>query len=85
LNLTRTIGITIYCYEINFNVTGKSRALEKPLIVMDQLWHLVRLNTYYGYNDAPICPSTLFQGAKTLSFHPIWMWDAGNEGFKPQP
>ncbi len=39
---TGTIGITIYCYEINFSVTGKSRALEKPLIVMDQLWHLVR-------------------------------------------
>jgi len=42
LNLTRTIGVTIYCYEVNFIVTSKSRALEKPLIVMDQLWHLVR-------------------------------------------
>ena len=33
---------TIYCYEINFIVTSKSRALMKQLIVMDQLWHLVR-------------------------------------------
>jgi len=41
LNLTRTIKVTIYCYKINFIVTSKSRALEKPLIV-DQLWHLVR-------------------------------------------
>ena len=43
------------------------------------------LNTYYGYNDAPICPSTASQGAKTLYIHPIWMWDAVNEGFQPQP
>jgi hypothetical protein len=44
LNLTRTIGVTIYCYEINFIVTSKSRALMKQLIVIDQLWHLVRLS-----------------------------------------
>jgi hypothetical protein len=43
------------------------------------------LNTYYGYNDAPICPSTASQGAETLRIHPIWMWDAVNEGFQPQP
>ena len=43
------------------------------------------LNRYYGYNDAPICPSTASQGAKTLCIHPIWMWDAVNEGFQPQP
>ena len=43
LNLTRTIGVTIYCYKINFIVTSKSRALKKQLIVMDQLWHVVRL------------------------------------------
>ncbi len=42
MNLTRTIGVTIYCYEVNFIVTSKSRALMKQLIVMDQLWHLVR-------------------------------------------
>ena len=34
------------------------------------------LNMYYGYNDAPICPSTASQGDKTLCIHPIWMWDA---------
>ena len=34
---------TIYCYEINFIVTSKSRALMKQLIVIDQLWHLVRM------------------------------------------
>ena len=45
MNLTRTIEVTIYCYEINFIGTSKSRALEKPLIVMDQLWHLVRWAT----------------------------------------
>ena len=43
------------------------------------------LNTYYGYNKAPICPSTASQGAKILLIHPIWMWDAVNEGFQPQP
>jgi len=37
----------MYCYEINFIVTSKSRALEKPLIVMDQLWHLVRVVDRY--------------------------------------
>jgi len=36
------LPVTIYCYEINFIVTSKSRALIKQLIVMDQLWHLVR-------------------------------------------
>ena len=35
------LPVTIYCYKINFIVTSKIRALEKPLIVMDQLWHLV--------------------------------------------
>jgi hypothetical protein len=24
---------------------------------------------------APICPSTAYQGAKTLCIHIIWMWD----------
>ena len=43
MNLTRTIGVIIYCYEINFIVTSKSRALMKQLIVIDQLWHLVRM------------------------------------------
>jgi len=28
------------------------------------------------HKDAPICPSTASQGAKTLFIHPIWMWDA---------
>ncbi len=42
LNLTRTIGVTIYCYEINFIVISKSRTQKKQLIVIDQLWHLVR-------------------------------------------
>ena len=37
------LPVIIYCYEINFIVTSKSRALEKPLIVMDQLWHLLRM------------------------------------------
>jgi hypothetical protein len=37
------------------------------------------------YKDAPICPSTASQGAKTLWIHPIWMWDAVNGGLKPQP
>ena len=32
----------MYCFDINFIVTSKSRALENPLIVIDQLWHLVR-------------------------------------------
>jgi len=36
------LPVTICCYEINFIVTSKSRALMKQLIVMDQLWHLVR-------------------------------------------
>jgi len=49
LNLTRTIGVTIYCYEINFIVTSKSRTQKKHLIVIDQLWHLVR---YVGIVDA---------------------------------
>jgi DNA-binding transcriptional regulator PaaX len=47
LNLTRTIGITIYCYEINFIVTSKSRTQKKQLIVIDQLWHLVRDSSTY--------------------------------------
>ena len=42
LIVTRTIGVIIYCYEINFIVTSKSRALMIQLIVMDQLWHRVR-------------------------------------------
>jgi len=42
LNLTRAIEVTIYCYEINFIVTSKSRTQKKQLIVIDQLWHLVR-------------------------------------------
>jgi len=37
------------------------------------------------HKGAPICPSTASQGAKTLCIHPIWMWDAGNGGLKPQP
>ena len=36
------VPVTIYCYEINFIVTSKSRTYKKQLIVMDQLWHLVR-------------------------------------------
>ena len=45
------------------------------------------LNTYYGYNNALICPSTASQGAKPkpLCIHPIWMWDAVNLGSQPQP
>jgi hypothetical protein len=37
--------------------------------------------TCYGvrHKGAPICPSTVSQGAKTLCIHPIWMWDAVNE------
>jgi len=35
------------------------------------------------HNDAPICPSTASQGAKTLFLHPIWMWDTVNGGLKP--
>jgi hypothetical protein len=42
MNLTRTIGVIIYCYKINFIVTSKSRTQKKQLIVIDQLWHLVR-------------------------------------------
>jgi len=34
------------------------------------------------HNDAPICPSTASQGAKTLFLHPIWMWDTVNGGLK---
>ncbi len=36
------LPVIIYCCKINFIVTSKSRTLKKPLIVMDQLWHLVR-------------------------------------------
>jgi len=53
LNLTRTIGVTIYCYEINFIVTSKSRTQKKQLIVIDQLWHLVRyLDNNYDHTTA---------------------------------
>ena len=31
------------------------------------------------HKGAPICPSTVSQGAKTHCIHPIWMWDAVNE------
>jgi hypothetical protein len=37
------------------------------------------------HKNAPICPSTASEGAKTLCIHPIWMWDAVNGGLKPQP
>ncbi len=33
----------------------------------------------------PICPSTAYQGAKTLCIHIIWMWNALHGGFEPQP
>jgi len=33
--------------------------------------------------DAPICPSTASQGAKTLCIHPLWMWDAVNGAPSP--
>jgi hypothetical protein len=49
------LPVTIYCYEINFIVTSKSRALMKQLIVMDQLWHLVR---YYSAMTRPDWPVT---------------------------
>ncbi len=50
MNLTRTIGVIIYCYEINFIVTSKSRTQKKQLIVIDQLWHLVRMVVEYNMN-----------------------------------
>ena len=34
---------------------------------------------------APICPFTAYEGAQTLSIHPIWMWDAVSGGLQPQP
>ena len=34
---------------------------------------------------APICPSTAYQGAKTLCIQMIWMWDTVNGGLQPQP
>ena len=37
------VPVTIYCYEIKFIVTSKSRTQKKQLIVIDQLWHLVRM------------------------------------------
>jgi hypothetical protein len=43
------------------------------------------LHMQYSYKDAPICQSTASQCAKTLCIHPIWMWDAVNEGLQPQP
>ena len=58
MNLTRTIGVTIYCYEINFIVTSKSRALMKQLIVIDQLWHLVRTQALVKH-DCETCPACM--------------------------
>ena len=31
------------------------------------------------------CPSTAYQGAKTLCIYIIWMWDAVYGALKPQP
>ena len=34
---------------------------------------------------APICPSTAYQGAKTLCIYMIWMWDVVYMTLEPQP
>ncbi len=44
-------------------------------------------------NLAPICtgisytcaPSTAYEGAQSLSIHPMWMWDAISGSLQPQP
>jgi hypothetical protein len=48
------------------------------------LTYPAQTNTPRAHNDAPICPSTASQGAKTLCIYPIWIWDAVNGGFQPQ-
>ena len=37
------------------------------------------------YKGAPMCSSTAYEGAQTLSIHPILMWDAVSSGLQPQP
>ncbi len=39
----------------------------------------------YQCRVAPTCPSTAYQGAKTLCIHTIWMWDAVYRAMKLQP
>ncbi len=43
------------------------------------------LQRYNKVRGAPICPSTAYEGAKTLFTHPIWMWEVVSGGFQPQP
>jgi len=40
---------------------------------------------YQCSKGASICPSTAYEGAQSLSIHPIWMWDAVSGGLQPQP
>ena len=39
----------------------------------------------YQHKGTPTCPSTAYQGAKTLCIYIIWMWDAVYGALKPQP
>jgi hypothetical protein len=44
-----------------------------------------KINPQLQGKGAPICPSTAYQGAKTLCIQMIWMWDTVNGGLQPQP
>ena len=37
------------------------------------------------YKGAPMCPSTAYQGAKTLCIYMLWMWDVVCKALEPQP
>ena len=39
----------------------------------------------YQCEDAPICPSTAYQGAKALCIYMIWMWDVIYGALEAQP
>jgi hypothetical protein len=45
----------------------------------------LKLHRRKSVKCAPICPSTAYQGAKTICKHMIWMWDAIHGGLEPQP
>jgi hypothetical protein len=47
------------------------------------LVHAKRMNK--KLQGTPICPSTAYQGDKTLCIHMKWMGDALQAGLEPQP
>ena len=73
------LPVTIYCYMINFIVTSKSRALEKPLIVMDQLWHLVSYMLHTRTLYTPPC--IVFNISKALSAFVLSFITSFTKGF----